>query len=159
MDDFEIKNCNCCEEEVDAELIDNATLQGISVTCDCCCEKEQEITFNPCEDVKDFTIQDVILKCQGRLLKVRVNLDRVCAGRKITLGIIVCENVGGTLFIRGFRTCEFTVPGAPGACINNVNVNEFCFIFSEDSLCSTRKFKVNVVAQYSSFPSFPFCPC
>lgn len=159
MDNLEARHSNCGEKEVEVELTDNAVLQGVAVTCDCCCEKQQDITFNPCEDVKDFTIQDVVLKCEGRLLKVRVNLDRVCAGRKIALGVMVCENVGGTFFTRGLRACEFTVPGTPGNCVDNVNVNEFCFIFPEENLCSTRRFKVNVVAHYSSFPSFPFCPC
>lgn len=142
--------CNICNE---------VALKGIAVTCDCCCEKHQDVTFNTCEDIKDITVHDISLKCTGRFLKVRVDLDRVCAGRKVALGVLVCENVNGTFITKGFRACEFTVPGTPGTCVDNVNVNEFCFVFPEEKICCSRSFKVNVVAHYSSFASFPFCPC
>lgn len=128
------------------------------ISCDCCAAKQQDVRFNVCEDVKDVTVSDVLLNCEARFLKVRVNLDRVCAGRKITVGCLVCENVEGTFFLRGVKACEFTVPGPVGNCVNNVNVNEFCFIFPEENLCSARTFRVSIIAQYSSFPSFPFCP-
>lgn len=127
--------------------------------CDCCCEKTQDITFESCEDFKDFTIQNVQLQCEGRFLKVRVELDRVCPGRKINLGVIVCEEESGVLKTRAFRTCQFTVPGSPGTCVDNVRVDEFCFVFPEENLCRQRKFRVKVVAHYASFPSFEFCPC
>lgn len=128
-------------------------------TCDCCCEKQQSVTFNPCEDVKDITVQNVVLNCEGRFLKVRVNLDRVCPGRKVVIGVLVCENVSGTFMTRGFRVCEITIPGTADTCVDDVNVGDFCFVFPEEDLCSTRTFKVNVIAHYSSFPSFPYCPC
>lgn len=164
MDDIENLDCNCVEEEETGATgetleLDEAARHGIAVTCDCCCEKQQDVTFNPCEDIKDFTIENVRLKCEGRLLKVRVNLDRVCRGKKIILGILVCENIEGTFFIKGFRVCEIMVPGPANRCVDNVNVGDFCFIFPEQNLCCTRRFRVHVVAHYSTFPSFPFCPC
>jgi hypothetical protein len=160
MDEFKEADCGCNDDaEKASETTDNAATQGISVSCNNCCEKQTEVTFNACEDVKDITVQDVLLKGEARFLKVRVNLDRVCSGRKIALAVLVCENVCGTFFTRGIRACEFTVPGIPGKCTQNVNVGEFCFVFPEDDLCGIRKFKVNVVAHYSSFPSFPFCVC
>lgn len=171
MDELENIGCGCgCDEEVEdaahvasfkpiEDKTDNAVKQGISITCTTCCEKQQEVTFNPCEDVKDITIQDVLLKGECRFLKVRVNLDKVCVGRKIALAVIVCENIGGTFITKGMRACEFTVPGTVAHCTENVNVGEFCFVFPEEDLCNTRRFKINVVAHYSSFPSFPFCPC
>ena len=127
--------------------------------CDCCCGKTQNVTFNSCQDVIDFTVQNVQLKCEGRFLKVRVELDRVCRGRKINLGVLVCENVGGTFFTRAFRACQVTVPGTAGQCVDNFRVEEFCFVFPDDNLCSSRTFVVKVVAHYADFPSFPFCPC
>lgn len=83
-----------------------------TANCDCCCEKSQDITFNSCEDFKDFTVQNVQLKCEGRFLKIRVELDRVCTGRKINLGVIVCEDEGGVSKTKAFRACQFTVPGS-----------------------------------------------
>jgi hypothetical protein len=129
------------------------------VTCDCCCEKGQEITFEVCQDIKDVTIQDVGLKCEGRFLKVRVELDRVCPGRKVTVGVLLCENINNTFFIKGFRACEVDIPGIKGSCVNNQPIGEFCFILPEENLCNKRTVRVKVIAHYSSFPSFPFCPC
>jgi hypothetical protein len=127
--------------------------------CKCCCDKEAEVTFQPCEDVKDVVVEDVDLQCESRLLKVKVKLDRVCRGRNVAVGVIVCEDVKGVLKTRGFRSCEFNVPGSPGGCVENVPVNDFCFVFPESNLCNQRKFKIKVVAHYTSFPSSDVCPC
>lgn len=127
--------------------------------CDCCCDKNQSIVFNPCEDVKDFTVQNVMLNCEGRFLKVRVQLKNVCRGRNIRLGVLLCEKRENTSFIKGMRVCEFTVPGSVGGCLDNITVGDFCFVIPEDNLCCPREVNVHVVAHYSSFPSFSFCPC
>ena len=127
--------------------------------CDCFCEKTQNVTFNPCQDIVDFTVQNVQLRCDGRFLKVRVELDRVCPGRKINLGVLVCENVGGTLLTRAFRSCQVTAPGKPGKCIDNFRVDGFSFVFPDENLCNARTFVVKVIAHYADFANFPFCPC
>lgn len=125
---------------------------------DCCCTRRQDITFEVCEDVKDFTLQNVELNCEGRFLKIRVELDNVCAGRNVAVGVLICENVAGTFFTRGFKVREVTIPGLTG-CQQNVSAGEFCFVLPEENLCERRTVRVHVVAHYSSFPSFPFCPC
>ncbi len=126
---------------------------------ECCCTKSQDITFEVCEDVKDFTIQNVELNCVGRFLKVRVELDNVCVGRNVAVGVLICENVQGTFFTRGFKVREVTIPGTLIRCEQNVNAGEFCFVLPETNLCNRRTVRVHIVAHYSSFPSFPFCPC
>ncbi|MDD2234522.1 MAG: hypothetical protein PHV03_06390 [Desulfitobacteriaceae bacterium] len=123
----------------------------------CCCTRSQDITFEVCEDVKDFTIQNVELNCVGRFLKVRVELDNICRGRTVAVGVLLCENVQGTFLTRGFKVREVFRAGSPG-CVSNVT-EEFCFVLPENNLCSRRTVRVNIVAHYSSFPSFPFCPC
>lgn len=128
------------------------------ITCNCCCEKGQDITFEVCQDIRDVTIQDVNLSCEGRFLKVRVELDKVCPGRKVSIGVVLCENICGTFIIKGFRVCEVEIPGTKD-CVNNLPVGEFCFVLPEGDLCSRRTVRVKVIAHYSSFPSFPFCPC
>lgn len=135
-------------------------------TCDCCCDASEDVTFNACENFKEITIDDVLLKCQGRLLKVDVELDRVCPGRDINVGVLVCEEVTGTdqsgkdvvdeSIIRGFRACTLNVPGESEECIDNVNVGPFCFVIPEDNLCDERDLKVHVIAHYSNLGS---CPC
>ncbi len=132
---------------------------GCTPRCDCCCDKNQNITFNPCEDVKDFTVQDVHLNCQGRFLKVRVQLKNVCRGRSIRLGVLLCEKTGGTSCIKGSHVCEFIVPQGCGPCMETVNVGDFCFVIPDDNICCHREVSVHIIAHYSSFPSFPFCPC
>ncbi len=140
------------------ESIPNVNCQDLDQGCNCCCQKSQDITFEICEDVKDFTIQDVRLNCEGRFLKIRVELDRVCSGRNVTVGVLLCENISGTFLLKGFRVCEIEIPNGD-TCQDNVPVGEFCFILPEENLCSQRTIRVNVIAYYSSFPSFPFCPC
>ncbi|MDD2234647.1 MAG: hypothetical protein PHZ11_04730 [Desulfitobacteriaceae bacterium] len=145
----------------DTEVLNTDHEEGAvccSETDNCCCTKSQDITFEVCEDVKDFTIQDVQLNCVGRFLKVRVELDNACPGRKVAVGVFLCENIQGTFFTKGFKVREVMIPGS-GSCKQNVPVGEFCFVLPEESLCSRRTVRVNIVAHYSSFPSFPFCPC
>lgn len=146
-------NLNDLKVDVNSGDSDNAF-----TTCNCCCAKSQDITFEVCQDVKDFTIQDVQLNCEGRFLKIRVELDRVCSGRKVTVGVLLCENISGTFFLKGFKVCELDIPSGD-SCKDNVPVGEFCFVLPEENLCSRRTVSVKVIAHYSSFPSFPFCPC
>lgn len=171
MEETQNNDCAYTPEETDIDKTDEATTQedlafdcccepNHNITCDCCCEVQQDVTFDVCEDVRDVTVQDVGLKCEGRLLKVRVKLNDVCAGRKIMIGVMICEQEQSGVFkTRGFRTCEITVPGELGRCVDKVCVEEFCFVLSEDDLCRKRKVKVNIIAHYSSFPSFPYCFC
>ncbi len=125
--------------------------------CSCACEKSQIVIFGPCEDMKEVTVPDVRLKCEGRLLKVKVELRNVCAGRKIHLGILVSEEEGGGFKTKGFRATKLTIPGRPGSCINKIKVGDFCFVFPEEDSCCQRKFKINVVAHYSSFVQMDIC--
>lgn len=120
--------------------------------CDCNFEKSQEVTFGPCQDVIDTTINNVVLKCEGRLLRVDVSLDKVCRGRTINIGILVTENVGGVSCARGFRACQVRVPGTPGQCADKVRVGEFSFVFPDENMCRQRKFSVKVIAHYVDVP-------
>ncbi len=144
-------------ENLDLEFFEPDHDHSPDHECNCCCDKEAEVTFRPCEDVRDVTVDDVDLQCESRFLKVKVKLDRVCRGRTVAVGVIVCEDVKGVSKTRGFRSCEFTVPGPPGGYVENVSVNDFCFVFPENNLCDQRKFKIKVVAHYTSFPSSDMC--
>ncbi|KRQ87222.1 hypothetical protein ABG79_01025 [Caloramator mitchellensis] len=139
-------------------MTDTNVSSGTTTECECCCIGSQNITFNSCEDIKDFTIQNLELKCEGRFLKIRVELKNVCRGRKVNVGVLVCENESGTFFTRAFKACQFTVPSGTGNC-TNVTVDEFCFVFPDENICNSRTFVVKVIAHYGDFPSFPFCPC
>jgi hypothetical protein len=133
-------------------------VEPIVVTCDCCVDTGQDVTFAQCQEFQESTIYVSGLKCEGRLLKIKVNLSGVCRGRNVTVGVLVCENDPATQSViwRGFKACEITVPiagGTANTCVDNVEIDRFCFVFPEDNLCETRTFKVRVIAHYSSFQS------
>ena len=113
-------------------------------------EKRVEAVYNGCEDIKNITGQDTLLKFTGRFLKVRVNLSMVCAGREIALGVVLQEKIDDDLITRGFKVCEVHVPENPGTLFADMAVKEFCFIIPEGSMCVTRCFQICVVAHYSS---------
>ena len=123
----------------------------------CGCGKTQHVTFGPCDDFKEITVQDVKLQCEGRLLKVMVDLDNVCAGKKVNIGVLVSEEESGIFKTKAFRAAELTIPGHPGTCRQNIKVGNFCFVFPEENLCSRRQFKVNVIAHYTSFTDINIC--
>lgn len=123
----------------------------------CECGKQQNVTFSPCEDFKEITVQDVQLQCEGRFLKVKVELNNVCAGKKVNIGVIVSEEKSGVLKTKGFRAAELTIPGRHGTCVQNIKVGGFSFVFPETNLCSQRRFKVNVIAHYTSLTHINIC--
>lgn len=128
------------------------------VPVDCCCEAVQPITFDVCQDTIDFTIggsTGIDLECESRFLKIRVLLKNVCRGRKIALGVFVCQLEDNEFKIKGFRAREITVPPGEGCC--NVRVDNFCFVLPQNDLCRKKEVRVEVVAHYSSF-AFN-CPC
>jgi hypothetical protein len=160
MDDLDKKVCDYDDEdeEIDADDYNSSQMHKVLISCEACCEKQQEVTFNSCEDIKDAVIHDINLKNECRFLKINVKLKKVCSGRKITVAVIVSENICGIYVLKGMKGFEFTVPGTNGRCMENVDADGFCFIFPDEDLCSTRKFKINVIAHYSSFHGFPFSP-
>ena len=50
---------------------------GISVVCGYSEEKRLNLNHMDCQDLNDITVQDVLLKYTGRMLKVSVNLQMV----------------------------------------------------------------------------------
>lgn len=126
--------------------------------CISCFNKNQDITFNSCEDIKNFTIQNVSLIGAGRLLKIKVQLKNVCRGRSIRMGVLLCEKINNAYHLKGLRVCEFTIPGDFGTCLDNITVGDFCFVIPEDNLCKPQDITVHIIAHYSSFPNFQLCP-
>ncbi|UOO38539.1 hypothetical protein IZU99_04620 [Oscillospiraceae bacterium CM] len=128
--------------------------------CDCCADKSEEHTLKPCVEFDSFTVHNVHLHCEGRLLKVRVQLKDVCRGRKIRLAVLLFEKECMDTDLKGMRTCELTVPGLPCGCLNELTIGDFCFILPEEDICSKQqKVKIQVIAHYSSFPEDHKCGC
>lgn len=131
--------------------------------CDCCCEKTKDITFDPCEQFKDISVDNVALKCQGRLLKVDVELDRVYTGKDIEIGVLVCCSKDcDNSMIKGFRSHKLYIKpdSLLGQCrndyVDNVTVGPFCFVISDEDLYQKKDLRVHVIAHYTNLGQ---CPC
>lgn len=124
------------------------------VDCRGCIEKTEDVTFKHCEDVKEVTIHGVKLKHEGRLLKVKVELENVCPGRKVAVGVLLYKKECLGKELKGFKTCEIEIPCSLTPCHNRIKIGEFCFILAEQDLCSKNKLQLKVIAHYSSFPHF-----
>ncbi len=129
-----------------------------------CCGTGENVTFGKCQDWLDFTIlgdraenQGIELDCQARFLKIRICLKNVCKGRRLALGVMVCD--AADFRVLGFKGREITVPGSTGSCCRSLNVSEFCFVIPETQMCRERRLKVNVIAHYTDLnPNPGGCP-
>ncbi len=152
------------------DVIDNSTEESISATesiekiftpiisADCCCEAIQPATFEYCQETLNLTVGDcagIELQCEARFLNVGVLLKNVCRGRKVVIGVFVCEQEKHELKVKGFRSREIAVPSGDGCC--NIRIDNFYFILPEKNFCSKRKVVIEVIAHYSSFDFC--CPC
>jgi len=125
--------------------------EGMTVVWGYPYEKQVSTVFGECEDANSISVDNIALKFSGRIINVTVNLSRVCAGRKITMGVILQENLEDELKTVGYNVWEGSVPGVLGTCIEIFSVSDFIFNLPEWDLCDERQFKVSVVAHYSSF--------
>lgn len=60
------------EETFEEELAQE--FKGHECACRCCIDKTEEVSFGPCDEFKDFVVHNVLLHCEGRILKVKVQL-------------------------------------------------------------------------------------
>lgn len=122
---------------------------------DCCFDISEGVFFDKCQDNEEKTIGPVRLKCQARLLKINVLLKNVCRGRKIALGVIVCEGKK----TKGFKGTEIEIPGKPGSGCTTIKINNFCFVLPDKSICDKKRFEVKVVAHYTDLNPLFNCSC
>lgn len=117
-----------------------------------CLDKSEEVSLGACDIFKEFTVHNVHIHSEGRLLKVKVQLKDVCPGRKIRLAVLLFEKECREEELKGLRTAEIKAPCGPCGCIDELTVGDFCFVVSDDQLCSRKEAKIEVIAHYSSFP-------
>lgn len=125
------------------------------VDADCCFDMTEDVFFDKCQDYEEKTVKPVRLQCQARLLKINVFLKNVCRGRKVAIGVIVCEGDK----TRGFKGTEIEVPGKPCSGCTSIKINNFCFVLPERSICDKRKLKVKVIAHYTDLNPLFNCSC
>lgn len=143
------------EHDIEISPMDEEDLTCSFEGADCCFDVTQDIVFGKCQDNEEKTVGPVRLKCQARLLKINVLLKKVCRGRKISIGVLVCEGRK----TKGFKGTEIVVPGKPGTGCTNIRVTNFCFVLPEESICDRRKVEVKVIAHYTDLHPLFDCSC
>ena len=139
---------------------------------ECCCQACEPIIVEPCELFKTETINVERIRCTGKLIDVTVNLQRVCPGQILNVGVFLVENVPGDADgdgdiepgetiqeSRGFIVKQVTIPASDTACTSRL-VNGFCFPLTDDTGCDAedRTFTAKVFATYIN-RTVPNCDC
>ncbi|ATD54813.1 hypothetical protein [Clostridium chauvoei] len=114
----------------------------------CNFEAVKTISFRPC-DIKEKENITLNIDCTGRILTLNVFLKDVCINNTVLVGILLCDKNEDKII--GFKVKKETVP--QGKCdestCRDFYMGKFTFIVPEEELCSSRKLKVKVIAQYT----------
>lgn len=129
----------------------------VNVKCDlvvCAepCPTPVDVVAEGCSDTVVVDVGDVQLGAQGRIIQLEVTVKDVCPNRRVALGVIL-EEVGpdGKTEPRGFKA--YTIPAHTQPGCRDVQVQCIRFVVPEDvslwgkSLCDTRRFQVQLIAQ------------
>ena len=129
----------------------------VNVKCDvvvCAepCPTPVDVVAERCSDLVVVDVGDVQLGGQGRIIQLELTVKDVCPNRRVALGVIL-EEVGpdGKTEPRGVKV--FTLPAHTQPGCRDVQVQCIRFVVPEDvslwgkSLCDTRRFQVQVIAQ------------
>ena len=129
----------------------------VNVKCDqvvCAepCPTPVDVMAEGCSDTVVVDVGDVQLGAQGRIIQLEVTVKDVCPNRRVALGVIL-EEVGqdGKTEPRGFKA--YTIPAHTQPGCRDVQVQCIRFVVPEDvslwgkSLCDTRRFQVQLIAQ------------
>ncbi len=129
----------------------------VNVKCDvvvCAepCPTPVDVVAEGCSDLVVVDVGDVQLGGQGRIIQLELTVKDVCPNRRVALGVIL-EEVGpdGKTEPRGVKV--FTLPAHTQPGCRDVQVQCIRFVVPEDvslwgkSLCDTRRFQVQVIAQ------------
>ena len=129
----------------------------VNVKCDvvvCAepCPTPVDVVAERCSDMVVVDVGDVQLGGQGRVIQLELTVKDVCPNRRVALGVML-EEVGpdGKTEPRGFKAYTIPAHNQPGC--RDVQVQCIRFVVPEDvslwgkSLCDTRRFQVQVIAQ------------
>ena len=129
----------------------------VNVKCDvvvCAepCPTPVDVVAEGCSDLVVVDVGDVQLGGQGRIIQLELTVKDVGHNRRVALGVIL-EEVGpdGKTEPRGVKV--FTLPAHTQPGCRDVQVQCIRFVVPEDvslwgkSLCDTRRFQVQVIAQ------------
>ncbi len=127
---------------------------GIDV-CPDSCPETVDVTINGCTDTIEFDAGDLDMQSLGRILKLTVTLKNVCPGKRVALAVLLNEVTAcGKLCKRGMKI--MTIPAHTRASCQDVTVRCIKFVLPEDSgdsctidsMCGSREFKAQFIANY-----------
>lgn len=108
------------------------------------------------------TAYDIL--CDGTLLNLNIRFQNICPNRKLVIGAIVCETVGGVRQPAIIRITSITTPNntstPPCRCQHfTVPLEVLLPPPATGSSCTQREVKVRIVAHYISETSSPCTKC
>lgn len=117
------------------------------------CPEPVDLTVEGCKDSVVVDLGDVSLESQGRIIQMDVTIQKVCPGKRVALAVILTEmDQNGGEHQRGMKT--MTIPAHNFQTCREVLVKCIKFVVPEDlsmsggAVCSPRKFKARVIANY-----------
>ena len=125
----------------------------------CCCQACEDIEVEQCEFFKTATVDVDHISCNGKLVDVTVNLQRVCPGRTLNVGVFLVEQTPEGQKSLGFIVKEVTIPESITPCTSH-QVPGFCFALTDNNGCRSgnRNFIAKVFANYIN-TTIPTCDC
>lgn len=145
-----------------------ATFPNPSIEVDCSnvivepCPVPIDVSIDGCEDSIEFDLGDIDLEPLGHIFQFDVTIHDICPNKRVALAILLdevdCNDVDHT---RGMKT--ITIPALTGTTCQNVTLRCIKFVLPGDldttspcEKCSTKKFKVRLIANYIDF-NFKCC--
>lgn len=145
-----------------------ATFPNPSIEVDCSnvivepCPVPIDVSIDGCEDSIEFDLGDIGLEPLGHIFQFDVTIHDICPNKRVALAILLdevdCNDVDHT---RGMKT--ITIPALTGTTCQNVTLRCIKFVLPGDldttspcEKCSTKKFKVRLIANYIDF-NFKCC--
>lgn len=132
----------------------------VEITCDTVvypesCPEPVSVNVGGCSDVFEYSVGDVFLTSQGRILQLDLNINQVCPNRRVALAVILNElDENGEEHQRGMKV--LAIPAHHQSQCADILVRCITFVLPEDpddpvcrcSMCNERNFTVRTICHY-----------
>ncbi|MTI71681.1 MAG: hypothetical protein FH751_15645 [Firmicutes bacterium] len=151
--DLNVKTNKLKDKPIDEKV--NILPVATDSNIDCCIDYSKKVHYKKCEDELEIVLsgddnKGVEIKCQGRLLKIKVKLKGICKGRKLALGVLLLECINGEFKTKGFKATNIYIPddcNKPKC--SNLTVGDFLFVLPEENICCKRTLIAKVIVHYT----------
>lgn len=140
-----------------------ATFPNPTIEIDCSniiiepCPEPIDVSISGCEDSIEFDVGDISMAPLGHIFQFDVMIRDICPNKRVALAILLTEvDCSDEELTRGMKT--LTIPALTGTTCQDVTLRCIKFVLPGDldgtspcAVCSTRKFKVRLIANYIDF--------